>query len=113
MIIEIPIEKIKKELAKLLIRLNNFYLQLNQWLLFGWNSYLDKQSPNRLNQALRVLLTNPATALFLNTVLLSGVSMVVSKFLGGVIAGYVNNVIMLNMIIFCANKLDWLAKLKK
>jgi len=113
MLIEIPIEKIKRELAKLLVRLNNFYLQLNQWLLIGWNKYLDKQTPNRINQALRVLLNDPATALFVNTVLLSGISLVVNGIFGSVISGYINKVIMLNIVVFCANKLDWINKLKK
>lgn len=113
--ITIPVSerKIKNELLKLIIKGNNFYLKLNNWLLVLWRKYLGKQNNNRINNALRVLVEDPATALFINTVLLCGVSMIINWSLGSVIAGYVNYLIMFNIVLFCANKLNWKKKLEK
>lgn len=100
---------IKPKLLNILNKLNAFYLGLNQELTLFWRKFLAKQSANWFTNALLVLINNPATALFLNTVLMAGVAQI----FGGTIAAILFYVMGLNIVVFCANVLGWAGKLEK
>lgn len=107
--IVIDYEKIKAKALSILVRLNDFYLKLNQGLLFFWRKALSLQSENRWTNALKTLIENPATALFLNTILFA----VIGTIFGGLIERILFIGAGLNIILFCANILGWKDKLKK
>lgn len=102
-------KKLKSEILKILQHLGNFYTKLNQELLFGWRKFLSKQSDNRVTAALKVLIENRATALFLNTLLFAAVG----QFFGGLIGQIFFIITGLNIVLFCATILGWEDKLKK
>jgi len=103
---------IKNFLLDVLIKLNTFYLFLNQELLFAWRRVLAKQSDNRITRGFKLLIENPATALALNTILFYALSSVLAG-QSGLIGMVLFDLALLNIIVFCANLLGWIDKLKK
>lgn len=102
---------IKTILLKILITLNDFYLFLNQELLFAWRRVLAKQSNNRFTYFFKTMIENPTTALPLNTILFY----LLSSFLSGgygIIGMFFTWLAFLNIIVFLANLLGWIEKLK-
>lgn len=89
-------EETKKTLRELCSKLLEAYSATNRELLFFWRKYLSKQSSNKLNNALRILIENPATALFLNTFLFYAISMV----FGGVISVFFFYLSLANIVCF-------------
>lgn len=102
--IVINLDKIKAALIKTLKKLNNFYLKLNQELVFFWRRILDKQSDNGINRTLRILLDDEATTLFINTIFI-GVLIFLALFfrLDSPIIGYLQLLVPLNIVAFCLN----------
>lgn len=105
--------ELKQKLLQALIKLDNFYVKLNLQLSGIWKVFLDKQSENRLTKGLLVLLKNPATALFLNTVLLSVIGLVLGSIFSETINNFIKLFISLNILVFCARILGWKDKLNK
>jgi hypothetical protein len=108
-IITINYSNVKKQLFIALGKISLFYEKINTNLLFFWRRVLDRQSPNRITFALKTLIENPSTALFLNTILFAAV--------GYIFGGLINQVLFtlagLNMILFCSKILGWQDKLNK
>lgn len=102
-------QKVKQKLLNILLQLMDIYEDINKSLLFFWREALTRQSPNRWTFALKTLIDNPATALFLNTLLFS----FVGSFFGGLIEQILFIGAGINIILFCANILGWKDKLKK
>lgn len=102
----------KSQLLNILVKLNDFYLSLNQELLFAWRRVLNKQSDNRITTFFKVMIENPATALFLNTVLFWLLSGFLAGHLG-IIGMAFSWIAMLNIVMFCVNVLGWIDKLRK
>lgn len=105
-------QNIKATILDILLKLNNFYTFLNQELLFGWRKILSKQSDNKITNFFKTLIENPATALFLNTILF----WIISSFLAGqagIIGAFFNWLAFLNIAVFLINILGWTDKLKK
>lgn len=102
-------KKIKAKLLNILIQLSNIYEDINKSILFFWRKALKRQTPNRWTNAIKTLIENPATALFLNTILFS----LLARLFGGAIANVLSIGAALNIILFCANILGWKNKLKK
>ncbi|MEY3415863.1 MAG: hypothetical protein RI930_54 [Pseudomonadota bacterium] len=103
---------IKNFLLDVLIKLNTFYLFLNQELLFAWRRVLAKQSDNRITLTFKILIENQYTALALNTILFYILSSVLAG-QNGLIGMILSDLALLNIIVFCANLLGWIDKLKK
>ena len=102
---------IKNFLLDVLIKLNTFYLFLNQELLFAWRRVLAKQSDNRITLTFKALIENQYTALALNTILFILSSILAGQ--NGLIGRVLFDLALLNIIVFCANLLGWIDKLKK
>jgi hypothetical protein len=103
---------IKNFLLDVLIKLNTFYLFLNQELLFAWRRVLAKQSDNRITLTFKTLIENQYTALALNTILFYILSSILAGH-NGLIGMVLFDLALLNIIVFCANLLGWVDKLKK
>lgn len=103
---------IKNFLLDVLIKLNTFYLFLNQELLFAWRRVLAKQSDNRITRGFKILIENPATALALNTILFYVLSSILAG-QSGLIGMVLFDLALLNIIVFCVNLFGWIDKLKK
>lgn len=107
--IKIDESKVKAKLLNILVKLTDFYIKLNQQLFFFWVNVADKQNDSRWTFALKTLINNPATLLFLNTVLLAAIGII----FGGTIQMILYYVAGLNIIVFCSKILSWEDKLKK
>jgi len=103
---------IKNFLLDALIKLNTFYLFLNQELLFAWRRVLAKQSDNRITLIFKAVIENQYTALALNTILFHILSSVLAG-QNGLIGMILSDLALLNIIVFCANLFGWIDKLKK
>lgn len=101
-------KKIKAKLLNILIKLDQFYIHLNQQLLFFWHKILTRQSENRLTNGLKILIENPATALLLNTILFAALGII----FGGLIERVLFIITGLNIIVFCVKILGWQDKLE-
>lgn len=100
-------KKIKAKILNILIKLDQFYINLNQQLLFFWHRILSRQSENRLTNGLKILIENPATALLLNTILFSALGII----FGGLIERILFIISGLNILVFCIKILGWESKL--
>lgn len=103
---------IKLTLFKILVSLNDFYLLLNQKLLFAWRIVLAKQSNNKITYFFKTMVENPTTALPLNTILFYLLSTLLSGG-HGLIGMVFNWLALLNIVVYVANLLGWINKLKK
>lgn len=101
--------KTKSKLLNILLQSLDIYEDANKFLHKWWLIVLDRQSDNRYTFALKTLINAPATFLFLNTILF----FVVGSIFGGLINLVLFAMAGLNIILFCANILDWKNKLKK
>ena len=107
--IKIDESKVKVKLLNILMQLTDVYVKLNKQLFFFWVKIADRQNDSRWTFALKTLINNPATLLFLNTVLLAAIGII----FGGTIQAILYYVAGLNIIVFCAKILGWEDKLKK
>lgn len=106
--INLDYKKIKAKLLNILIKLDEFYIDLNQQLLFFWHRILSRQSGNRLTNGLKILIENPSTALLMNTILFAIFGVV----FGGTIERILFIITGLNIFVFCVRILGWADKLK-
>lgn len=101
--------KIKQQAVKVLIAVTSAYETINMQLLFFWRKVLERQSDNRITKGLLILIENPATALFLNTLLFAAIGHI----FGGLIASILFTMTAINIVLFCVNILKWKDKLIK
>lgn len=101
--------KTKSKLLNILLQSLDIYEDANKFLHKWWLFVLDRQSNNRWTFALKTLINTPATLLFINTILFY----IVGSIFGGLINIVLFTLAGLNIILFCANILDWKNKLKK
>jgi|GEM_PF-3909755 len=73
------------------------YLHLNRGLLFFWRKLVEKRPESRWTIAVRTLIDNSATALFLNTIILVGIALVFDGF----ISDLTILLIIFNVLVFC------------
>jgi len=102
-------KKEKNKVLNVFLKILDIYEDFNKFLHKWWVFALERQSDNRWTFALKTLINNPATFLFLNTLLFAG--------LGFIFRGTIEIVLFalagLNIILFCANILNWKNKLEK
>lgn len=101
--------KIKQQAVKVLVSISSTYELINKQLLFFWRKVLERQTDNRITKGLLILIENPATALFLNTLLFAAVGHI----FGGLISSILFTMTAINIVLFCANILKWKDKLTK
>lgn len=102
-------QKIKAKLLNILLQSLDIYEDTNKYLYKAWLFAISRQTNNRITIAITKLLENTATTLFLNTLLFAFVGTI----FGGLIERILFTLCFLNILLFCANILNWKDKLKK
>jgi hypothetical protein len=114
--IVIDTTKLRKKALRILKKLDNFYLKLNQELSLFWRRIIPTDQDGLLGwffRFVRRLLDHPATALFVNTVALSAVGTIFGAFFSEQVNLWIKGFVGLNIFVFCARVLGWQNKLKK
>jgi len=108
--------KIREKALNILIKLDNFYVKLNQKLSLFWRRIIPTDQDGLLGWFFRFtrrMLDHPATALFINTVMLYFAGTVLGAFFSEQVNLWIKGFVGLNIFVFCARVLGWQNKLKK
>jgi len=107
--------KLREKALNILIKLDKFYVKLNQELSLFWRRIIPSDKEGLLGwlfRFIRAMLDHPATALFINTVALSYIGMIFGAFFSEQVNLWLKLFVGLNVVVFLARILGWQDKIE-
>jgi len=113
--IVIDTTKLRQKALNILRKLDNFYVKLNQELSLFWRRIIPTDKEGLLGwffRFVRAMLDHPATALFINTVALSGIGVIFGSVFSEQVNLWLKLFVGLNIVVFLARILGWQDKIE-